>query len=128
MASLVKSSKHVRKKYYQFIQTLPENWKEKNTSQFVLGSQNYHNTKDVTRNENYRAIFFMNTESFCFKSKKYFFALATTCLIYCCHFYSLRSPGLIPHIFCKQIQHFMISVVVIILQVTQLNLALYDFC
>ena len=35
-------------------------WKE-TTSQFVLWSQNYHNTKDVTRNENYRAIFFMNT-------------------------------------------------------------------
>lgn len=51
-------------------------WKEKNTSQFVLWSQNYHNTKDVTRNERYRAIFFMNTV-FVSKAKFFLFVLAT---------------------------------------------------
>lgn len=61
-------------------------WKEKNTSQFVLWSQNYHNTKDVTRNECYRAIFFMNTV-FVSKAKFFCFCFSYQCLT-CCHLYS----------------------------------------
>lgn len=39
-----------------------------------------------------------------FALKALLFVLATICLIYCCHFYSLMPTGLISHIFCKQIQ------------------------
>lgn len=67
--------------------------------------------------------------SFCFKSKKHIF-----CFSY--HMFNLLLPFLLSqanwtnttHFLQIDTIYFMISVVVTILQVTQFNLAVYDFC
>lgn len=123
MASLVTSSKHVRKKY-QFIQTLPENEKKRLLPNLFYEARLTIILKTLQEMKTIEQYF--SWTQFLFQKQKIF--VLATCLIYCCHFYSLRSTGLIPHICYKWIQYFMISVVVTILQVTQLNLALYDFC